>query len=157
MQAGTALESLSRLICSSLACPLPLKPPQRPQKNPKQSLKEMPEASQALFAFMSGPYSTLLKVSSPGRSGEDPASAPAHWEPAALCRVLEVRPGSRISGNLHVASLQPSPEAMLWQCSSVTNKCVIESQLWSTALAGLLGWRCSVGSLLHARRGQHAA
>ena len=105
LQAGMALESLSRVICSRLSCPLPPRASQRPPRPPKQSLKEMPEASQALFAFMSGPYSTLLKVSSPGRCGDDPASAPAHWEPAALCRVLEVRPEVQDQGHPPVATL----------------------------------------------------
>ena len=93
MQAGLALESLSGWICSTSSRVLGPRTPQSPQappRTPKQPLKEVPQAGQQLHAFMSSPYAALLQANSPGKLGSDPAAAPSHWEPAALCRVLEV-------------------------------------------------------------------
>ena len=90
LQVGTALESLSGWICTALSCTLPPSIPQGSPRSPRQPLKEVPEAGRKLHAFMSGPYAQLLQATSPGRLGSDPAAAPSHWEPAALCRVLEV-------------------------------------------------------------------
>ena len=85
-----ALEGLSSWICTALSSELPPRTPQGPLRSPRQPLKEVPEAGRKLHAFMSGPYAQLLQATSPGRLGSDPAAAPSHWEPAALCRVLEV-------------------------------------------------------------------